>query len=408
MKTKFKVIIILLAALIIGLTAFIAFYYMTQFSLSLNGPEEMKIGLHALYTEPGAKATVRGKDVSAKIKISGEVDTSVPGEYKVNYRIATLMMTRTVYVGDTMNPEIILKPMDGNNEIILGDTYNEPGYTATDENGKDITDKVIVTGSSLKKAGINYVAYTVSDANGNTTRITREVKVLANPEYTAAGLPICMYHYVYDENNPPDDLYNRFGNYISAQALEEELEWLNEQGYYYPSWQEVRDYAEGKLILPEKSIVLCFDDGSKSFLEYGIPVLEKCKVPATCFVITSNNGESKVKEYQSEYVHYESHSHNMHRGGGEIGHGGIFTAVSEEEGLADLQKSIEICGSNDAFAYPFGDYNDTSKAMVEQMGFLCAVTTDEGKVYPGDDPLLLPRVRMSLGQTLEEFISMIS
>ena len=41
------------------------------------------------------------------------------------------------------------------------------------------------------------------------------------------------------------------------------------------------------------------------------------------------------------------------------------------------------------------------------MGFLCAVTTDEGKAYPGDDPLLLPRVRMSLGQTLEEFIYMV-
>ena len=29
-----------------------------------------------------------------------------------------------------------------------------------------------------------------------------------------------MYHYVYDENDPPEDLNKRFGNYISAQALE--------------------------------------------------------------------------------------------------------------------------------------------------------------------------------------------
>ncbi len=102
-----------------------------------------------------------------------------------------------------------------------------------------------------------------------------------------------MYHYVYDENDPPEDLNKRFGNYISAQALEEELNWLNSEGYYYPTWKEVREYIDGKLKLPDKSIVLCFDDGAKSFLENGIPVLEKCKVPATCFMITSSMEKKK-------------------------------------------------------------------------------------------------------------------
>lgn len=157
-----------------------------------------------------------------------------------------------------------------------------------------------------------------ADDEGNTTRVTREVTVEANTDYDSPGLPICMYHYVYDEENPPDDLNQRYGNYISMQDLEEELEWLNEEGYYYPTWQEVRDYVDGKILLPEKSIVLCFDDGAVSFLENGIPVLEKCKVPATCFMITSENGEGKIETYGSEYVIYESHSHNMHRAGGNI------------------------------------------------------------------------------------------
>ena len=97
----------------------------------------------------------------------------------------------------------------------------------------------------------------------------------------------------------------------------------------------------------------------------------------------------------------------MHRPGGNIGHGGIFTALSYDEALADLQKSIEICGSSDAFAYPYGDYNDSCRQVVEDAGFLCAVTTQAGKAYPGDNPMLLPRVRMSLGQSLDQFISMV-
>ena len=214
-----------------------------------------------------------------------------------------------------------------------------------------------------------------------------------------------MFHYVYDEDDPPEDLYKRYGNYISAQALEKELLWLKSENYYFPTWDEVRDYIDGKLILPDKSIVITFDDGTKNFMELGIPVLEKCKVPATSFVITKNKGEEKVKKYASKYVTFESHSHNMHRPGGNIGHGGIFTALSKSDALADLKKSTDIVGNNDAFAYPYGDYNDQCEEILKEAGFKCAVTTQPGKAKPGDDPYLLPRQRMSLGQSLEQFQS---
>ena len=46
--------------------------------------------------------------------------------------------------------------------------------------------------------------------------------------------------------------------------------------------------------------------------------------------------------------------------------------------------------------------------MVKEAGFLCAVTTQPGKAKPGDNPLLLPRVRMSLGQSLETFQKKVS
>lgn len=218
------------------------------------------------------------------------------------------------------------------------------------------------------------------------------------------GLAICMYHYVYDEADPPDDLGN---NHIEVHALEEEIKYLVENDYYFPTWEEVRQYVEGELLLPEKSVVLTFDDGAKSFLDLGIPVFEKYKVPATSFLITSNDGENKVKEYQSDFVTFQSHSDNMHRAGGNIGHGGIFTAMSHDDAVADLKKSIQICGNGDAFAYPYGDYTDDCRAAVEDAGFTCAVTTENRRAEVGDDPLLLPRVRMSRGQSLESFIALV-
>ena len=94
----------------------------------------------------------------------------------------------------------------------------------------------------LSRAGTYEITYTVADDEGHVSQRSRTVTVEPNTSYEAAGLPICMYHYVYDANDPPADVNSRYKNYISQQDLIEEMNWLNEEGYYYPTWKEVRDY----------------------------------------------------------------------------------------------------------------------------------------------------------------------
>ena len=290
-------------------------------------------------------------------------------------------------------------------EIKLGEGYTDPGYSAQDADGTDLTDQVQVDTSALNRAGEQQVIYTVKDSLGRETQAVRNVTVLPNTEYETPGLPICMYHYVYDPASPPENLDS---NYISTDSLAEEMKYLHDNGYYFPTWQEVRDYVDGKLLLPEKSIVLTFDDGP-NYMYLGTPILEQYQTPATSFVITSYwNDREMLYGYASDYLTFESHSHKMHQGGGSIGHGGIYTAMSREEVLADLEKSFEICGNKDAFAYPFGDYTEEGCSTLEEAGLLCAVTTENAKCYPGDNPYLLPRVRMLGSQTLEAFVSSIT
>ena len=404
-KTTNRILLLLVLLLIIIVAippAFMMMFYSENYSIDLIGDEVMDLGLNSVYEDPGAEAKANGRDSSEDIVVSGNVDTSVPGTYEITYSAHNMSKTRTVYVGTTMDPSIQLKG-DSALTINLGDEYVETGFSASDDDGQDLTKKVIVDTSELNRAGSRHIYYTVADADGNTTKVSREINILPNTDYSTPGLPICMFHYVYDENDPPEDLHKRYGNYISAQALEEEINWLKSEDYYFPDWDEVRDYIDGKLLLPEKSVVLTFDDGEMSFLQEGIPVLERCRVPATSFLITKNRGAEKAMRFASEYVTFQSHTHNMHRTGGNVGHGGIFTVLPFDEALADLKQSIELCGNGDAFAYPYGDYNDATHLALEAAGFKCAVTTQPGKAKPGDDPLLLPRQRMSLGQTLQSF-----
>ena len=406
-NSKLKVIVFVLFFFVVSAAIWLVAYSEYVFSLVLQVKSHVELRLCEYYEDEGVEARFLAMDGSDKVEVNSNLDTQTPGEYEITYTMAHLSVTRHITVGSEMDPVIELAGYD-TPEILLGEEYEEEGYRAYDDDGSDLTDQVEVLANDIKKSGNAEILYKVTDSDGNCTAVARDINVLPNTEYDTPGLPICMYHYVYDENDPPEKLQQKYKNYIEQKDLAEEFNYLKDEGYYFPTWDEVRAYVDGELILPEKSIVICFDDAAQDFLDYGIPVIEECQVPVTCFIVTEWSGEEKVRKYASDYVTYQSHSHDMHKGGGNIGHGGIFTALSEEDALADLQKSIEICGNGDAFAYPYGDYTDACRDYVEMAGFDCAVTTVYGKAYPGMDPMLLPRIRMNNDQTMDQFISMVA
>lgn len=286
--------------------------------------------------------------------------------------------------------------------IYIGDKFEEPGYTAVDSKGEDITDRVKVSMPDISHPGNYKVKYSVKDAKGSKAFACRYIYVIHRPQTSEGrkkGLSVIMYHEVYDASNPPPRINS---NYISTDALSAQLNYLVSAGYYFPTWEEVRDYIDGKIDLPLKSVVLTFDDAGPGFLTYGAPLIEKYDVRATSFVIASWNGSAMVnKKYK--HIWLESHSYNMHRGGGSTGHGGIFTAMSLEDGVADLKRSQEVLGTSSAFAYPFGDYNDNAIEAVRKAGFKLAFTTEPGKIYPDDDPYRLKRVREMGNLSVEDF-----
>lgn len=223
-----------------------------------------------------------------------------------------------------------------------------------------------------------------------------------NLKKNSHGIPVLMYHYVYT----PDDLPKMINtNYILDSKLEEQLKYLKEQDFYFPSYQELSAYIKGEIDLPKKSVILTFDDGQKGFLKYGIPLLEKYLIPATSFIIASQNGKEKVKKYASEYITFQSHSYDMHKGGGNIGHGGIISALNMEQIKEDLLKAQNIVENTEAFAYPYGDVTVQGQQAIQEAEILCAFTTEYGKVKKGQDPTKLPRVRVLGESSLQSYIA---
>lgn len=386
-----KYMSILFLVLVVG----IIIYFLRPQTLELKGKSEVIISLHEKYQDAGVNI--------AHAEVQGEVNTQKEGQYVLTYTYRNQSVQRIVHVVDK-NKIIINLNGSVDTYVKQGDTYIESGCHAIDKTtGKKITQIKTKGHVDTSKVGDYKIVYEVTQGK-LTVKKVRNVHVIAVTDFqeNKNGIPVLMYHYVYTEKDMPKNLNT---NYILDKNLEEQLEYLVKNHYYYPSYQELVAYVNGKISLPEKSIILTFDDGQNGFLKYGIPLLEKYKVPATSFVIGTKNGTQKVKQYASEYVSFQSHSYDMHKGGGYIGHGGIISALTKQQILDDLKKSYDIVQNTEAFAYPFGDVTDIAKEAVQESETICALTTHYGKVKKGDDVTYLPRVRVLGDQSLQGYIN---
>lgn len=145
--------------------------------ITLNSSNPMNLNVGDVFTDPGATAT-DNVDGLVPVTPSGSVNTASAGVYTITYTatdaaLNTATATRTVNVtavipGDTLAPVIGLS---GSNPInlIVGDSYTEPGFTASDDVDGDLTSSVTVGGDPVdtNNPGSYTVTYNVTDAAGN-------------------------------------------------------------------------------------------------------------------------------------------------------------------------------------------------------------------------------------------------
>lgn len=154
--------------------------------ITLTGNENISICPNAEYKEEGYKATDNyDGDITKNVKITtkdGIISYSVKDSSG-----NTAEITRTITKEDKIVPTITLK---GNKTITLylGNTWKEPGYTATDNCDNDITNNVVKSGTvNPNKLGTYKITYTVKDMTGNQAVVERTVKVISKPVNNNSG-----------------------------------------------------------------------------------------------------------------------------------------------------------------------------------------------------------------------------
>lgn len=218
------------------------------------------------------------------------------------------------------------------------------------------------------------------------------------------AVPVLMYH---DISNQFRDPYTTTPSLFATQ-----MEWLYASGFRAVSIQEALKLRRNS---DEKIVVITFDDGYASFLDYAFPLLEGYGFKATIALIGASVGSTMMFEgtrpmlswdeyrflVKSGVVDLACHTYNLHsflkvRG------------IGEAELSADLtlfQETLEreVGRRSELLAWPFGFYRKEWIPVARRAGFNYLFTSHEDVLGGGSDTTEIPRLAINSKLDLVSF-----
>ncbi|MEG1426270.1 MAG: polysaccharide deacetylase family protein, partial [Oscillospiraceae bacterium] len=204
------------------------------------------------------------------------------------------------------------------------------------------------------------------------------------------AIPVLMYHSILEDEK-------HWGKYVISPAeFEKDLAYLQREGYTAVGAAELIAYTQKKGVLPEKPIVLTFDDGYYNNYLYAYPLAKKYGTK----IIISPIGywsdqyakESALSPYyahctweqiremsESGVVEFGNHTYNLHLSkGARLGAKQLPGESAEDyrellqRDISTMQEKLLAATGEDTkiFTYPFGAVSENTPAIIEEMGFL--------------------------------------
>ncbi len=234
-------------------------------------------------------------------------------------------------------------------------------------------------------------------------------KTMAAPQ--TRRLPVVMYHHVLRDSA-------NAGRYVLPQdQLARDLRFLQQAGYVSVTVADLLQFVRGERELPEKIVMLTFDDGYQSMEDYVLPLLLETNSRAVLSVVGSfaqtytDSGDRNVRyaclswdalRRLSDSGRFELQSHTWALHDNRHGRRGLAQKKGEDAAAyrilltKDLQQNQNAIREHTgrtptALVYPFGAFSPATKQVAVDCGFLCTMTCEEkvNTITAGDEGCLL-------------------
>src|SRR5581483_4148879 len=209
------------------------------------------------------------------------------------------------------------------------------------------------------------------------------------PVVRTAHVPILMYHYVGDL--PPDADAISKSLTVSRELFQQEIKFLADQGYTTIHIADLINYLNNGTPLPPKPIILTFDDGYADQYEEVFPTLKDFHMVGTFFILVGPTDFNSAGYLSWDQIlemanngmeigsHGQTHRYNL---------GTTFQSTQRAEIIPPDQRFREkIPNWIPIFSYPSGSYNQYTLDLLQQLGYVAAVTTKQGTLQSSEQPL---------------------
>ena len=211
----------------------------------------------------------------------------------------------------------------------------------------------------------------------------------------SARVPVLMYHYL---SIPPADanVYRRDLS-VSPDLFARHLDAIQAAGYTTISLYQLLAYLWQGAPLPDKAVVITFDDGYRDNYENAFPLLRERGMIATIFVLTDF-----IDEERPEYLTWEMAREMLAAGLSIESHGRNHVSLKNQnrdylvwQALGSLETIEFELGVRPRFvSYPAGEFDDETISVVSSANYWAGFTTIQGVTHSTDDFFRLHRVRV--------------
>ncbi len=243
-----------------------------------------------------------------------------------------------------------------------------------------------------------------------THKVPKEIKKKEQQFATPSAsfrVPILMYHYVEHVQNKKDTM--RMSLNIPPETFEQQIQTLQNAGYTFMTASELADVLDGRNPLPQKPVLLTFDDGHWDLYTEVLPILEKYHIKATAYIITGFIGGSDFltplelqKVIASGLIEIGAHTVNHISLAGKLSPIVQFEVNQSKETLESTYHLHVV-----SFAYPNGSFDQQAVDVVKNAGFRTAVSTIPGIEQNQINRFFLYRIRPGyrIGPSLLEYLN---
>jgi peptidoglycan/xylan/chitin deacetylase (PgdA/CDA1 family) len=170
---------------------------------------------------------------------------------------------------------------------------------------------------------------------------------------------------------------------VTQKAFKEQMRFIREHGYRVIPLDHFVDFLDFKGQIPEKSVVITFDDGWRSVYDFAFPILKDYGFPATLFIYTDFIGSKKglswgqIRELAENGMDIQCKT-KTHRNMAKFNKKESFKEYFEalEAEISQSKRLIEQKLNKPCkyMAYPYGETNNLVIALLKKHGYRAAFT----------------------------------